>query len=132
VVLGVVTEEQVKTLHVVVERLQERGLLWESEALRKVLDQVERPKAGLSTGEAARLLHVTPQTIRNWVRAGVLAGWKDTTTGHVFVSRESLIPALVQRRVLPDASVPDVSDAEIAAEIAAVRTERRRGGAAAP
>ena len=130
-VLGLVTEEQVRMLHAVVERLRGRGLRWESEALQQVLADLERPRTALPTGEVAALLHVTPQTVRNWVRAGVLAGWKDATTGRVFVSSASLAPALVQRRVLPDAPVPGVPDEEIDAEIAAARAARRRGASSA-
>ena len=59
----------------------------------------------------------------------LLAPAIDAVLAEAGVSRESLTPALVQRRVLPDAPVLDVSEEEIDAEIAAVRAARRGGAA---
>ena len=123
-VIGFVTEEQARMLHRVAEQLESQGLHEESEVLHEFLVEIGGQFVTISTAEAAEILCVTQQTIRNWVRAGILAGGQDAT-GHFYVSREALIPALRMRQVMPDIAEGDVSDEEIDAEIAAVRSERR-------
>jgi hypothetical protein len=76
--------------------------------------------------DAAAVLHVTPQTIRNWVKRGVLSGRIDEAS-HVFVDAAALQPAIERDAALPylPDSAPDFSIEEINAEIAAFRTEPR-------
>ena len=52
---------------------------------------------------ASEILAVTPQTVRNWVRGGILSG----------------------RQALPDAPAGAIPDEKIDAEIEAVRFEHR-------
>jgi hypothetical protein len=126
-VLGFVTEEQARKLQEVAERLEAQGLREESDVLHAFLAEIDGQSARVGTAEAAGILAVTQQTIRNWVRAGILAGDRDAT-GRIYVSREALAPAMRMRRAMPDVAEETVSDEEIDAEIAAVRAERRGAG----
>jgi hypothetical protein len=124
VAAGVVTGVQLRALREVAVRLDEQGLHAESGTILSVVEAVTRAR-GVSTGDAARVLGVTQQTVRNWVRAGVLAGWCDAT-GHFLVAPDALGPARAMRSALAEADRPQVSDVDIDAEIAAVRAERRQ------
>jgi|GEM_PF-5740919 len=126
-VIGFVTEEQTRKLHRVAEQLDMQGFHEESGVLQTLLEEIEGQAATASTAEAAEILSVTQQTVRNRVRAGILAGGQDAT-GHFYVFREALIPLLQMRRALPDIAEDEVTDDEIDAEIAAVRAERRATG----
>ena len=119
-----------RMLREIAARLDQHGVHSEGRAILDVVETITHAKRGVSTGSAARMLGVTPQTIRNWVRGGVLAGWYDNT-GHVLVARDALEPAIAMRSALPMTDVPIVADEEIDAEIAAMRAERRRSSAAA-
>ncbi|MGH2459029.1 MAG: DUF6397 family protein [Chloroflexota bacterium] len=123
-VLGVVTEEQARKLHRMVERLEMQGLRAESGVLRAFLDEVSGQSTVVGTAEAAEILSVTQQTVRNWIRAGILAGGQDAT-GRFYVSKAALAPALAMRRALPDMAEDTISDEGVDAEIAAVRNGRR-------
>jgi transposase-like protein len=123
-VLGFVTEEKAEKLRQLAERLKVKGLAEESSILDDLLADIGGQSAIVSTAEAAAILDVTQQTIRNWVRSGILPGGRDTT-GHFFVARDALIPAIRMRQVMPDEANATISDAEIDAEIAAVRANRR-------
>jgi hypothetical protein len=123
--LRVLTERELNTLRGLAERLEERGLVAESKTLRSIL-QAEAGRHEVRASVAAEILHVTPQTIRNWVKRGLLSGRIDETS-HVFVDATALQPAIEMDAALsylPDAA-PDHSIEEINAEIAAVRAERR-------
>ena len=119
-----VTDEQARKLSWVAEQLKDRGLCEESDVLRAVLDEMNAQSARISTAEAAEILAVTQQTIRNWVRAGLLTGGRDAT-GHFYVDPEALASAIRMRQALPDAADGTITDDEIDAEIASVRDERR-------
>lgn len=119
-----VTEEQSRKLRWVAEQLETQGLRRESQVLQAVLAEMSGQSASVSSAEAAEILSVTQQTIRNWVRAGILAGGRDAT-GHFYVFREALASAIRMRQVLPDITEDAITDEEIDAEIAAVRAERR-------
>lgn len=119
-----VSPEQLEMLGSVAERLTARGLDDESRLLREVVAQLQRTPREVPASTAAEILEVTPQTIRNWVRGGILAGRRDET-GHFYVSFEALQPALRLRQTLPDQPAGTISDAEIDAEIEAARGERR-------
>jgi hypothetical protein len=123
-VLGFVTEEQAQTLHQVAERLEKQGLREESSILQAFLEEIGGQSAAVSTAEAAEILYVTQQTVRNWVRAGILAGGRDPT-GHFYVSQDALVSAIRMRRAMPDIGDSAISDEAIDAEIAAVRANRR-------
>jgi hypothetical protein len=131
-VIRLVTGEQIESLHAVAERLDSRGLADESRVLREILDQLEldmlaqleRGPSEVSASIAARILEVTPQTIRNWVRSGILAG-RQNRTGRFYVSFDALEPALRMREILPDQPAGTISDDEIDA----ARVERREQNA---
>ncbi len=95
--------------------------------VREVLAQLEQAPRELRAATAAKLLAVTPRTIRNWVRAGVLPGRRDQT-GHFYVTVDALEPAIRLRQVLPTDpadGAATVTDEAIDAEIEAVRAGRR-------
>lgn len=121
---NLVTHEQIETLCAMAERLAARGLEDESRTLREVLAQMQRAPHEIPATAAAGILAVTPQTIRNWVRGGILPGRRDRT-GHFYVSLDALEPALRLRQVSPDAPASTIPDEEIDAEIETVRAERR-------
>src|SRR5262249_4012954 len=123
-VIGLLTTKQIEALDGVAARLDAQGLADEGRIVREVLAQLERAPRELSAAEAARILAVTPQTVRNWVRGGILPGHRDRT-GHFHVELAALEPALRMRQVLPDAPAGPITDEEIDAEIDAVRAERR-------
>jgi hypothetical protein len=122
--LAVVREEQIETLSALADRLDARGLGEESQSLRRVLSEIEHLTSEVPAASAAEILGVTPQVIRNWVRAGILPGRRDRT-GRFYVNAEALRPALDMRRARPDAPPRALTDDEIDAEIEAVRAERR-------
>ena len=94
-----VTEEQSRKLRWVAEQLETQGLRQESHVLQAVLDEMSGQSASVSSAEAAEILSVTQQTIRNWVRAGILAGGRDAT-GHFYVFREALASAVRMRHAV--------------------------------
>ena len=126
-IAGILTRDQLDQLHALVARLEHQGILDEAQALRDIAQAVANGQREVPASFAAQLLHVTPQTIRNWVRAGILAGSQDQT-GHFHVQLDELEPTVQLDHATPDVSAEfgDITDAEIAAEIAAVRAERRR------
>jgi hypothetical protein len=67
---------------------------------------------------------VTPQTIRNWIRAGTLPGRRDAT-GHFLVRLDALEPTIRLSQFLPDVAAGSYSDEEIDAAIKAVRARRQ-------
>ena len=123
-VIGLVTQEQIDALCAVAERLDARGLEDEGRMLRDVLAQVQRTQHDVPASTAAEILDVPPETIRNWVRRGILSGRWDRG-GHCYVSLDALEPTLRMRRVLPDAPAVTITDEEIDDEIDAVRAARR-------
>jgi helix-turn-helix protein len=129
-VIGVVTREQIEVLGAVAERLEARGLKDEGRMLREVLAQVQSTPREVPASTAAEILRVTPQTVRNWVRGGILPGRQDRT-GHFHVSLDALEPTIRLNRLMPN--VPEelatISDDEIDAEIQAVRAARRMAAA---
>lgn len=128
--IRIVNQEQIEALSGVVERLEARGLAEESRTLREVLSQLQSAPQEVPASTAAEILHVTPQTVRNWVRAGILAGRRDRT-GHFSVPLDVLEPTIRLNQLIPD--VPEelaaLSDDEINAEIEAVRAARRLAAA---
>ena len=124
--IGLVTREQIEALGAVAERLNAKGLEEESRAVREILAQLQRTPREVPASTAAEILHVTPQTIRNWVRGGILHGRRDRT-GHFHVSLDALEPTIRLNQLMPN--VPEelvaISDDEIDAEIQAVRAARR-------
>jgi hypothetical protein len=125
-IVGVLTQDQLGQLEALARRLDAHGLADEAQALRAVAASVRRSEREVPASVAAAILHVTPQTVRNWVRNGVLAGRQDPT-GHFLVAVDSLEPTLalgLAHPVVPD-ELANVSDDEINAEIEAVRAARR-------
>lgn len=123
-VVGVVTQEQIEALDSVAERLQAQGLDEESGLLRGVLAELQGGRHEVSAAAAADILHLTPQTIRNWVRGGTLAGRRDPT-GHFLVRLEGLEPAIRLGRLVPDIREGTHTDADIDSAIERVRARRR-------
>ena len=120
--VNVLTDQEINTLRQVAHILEQRGLPEESAALWEVLAAGRRDEVRAST--AARILHVTPQTVRNWVRRGTLDGRIDPT-GHVYVQASSLAPAVEMDAAMPrrSAADPEITDDEIVAEVAAYRAD---------
>jgi len=121
---ALLSQKQIRRLSSLARRLDAHGLKEESRTLREVLAEIENSPRELSASAAARILEVTPQTVRNWVRGAVLPGRKDRT-GHFHVGLDSLTAALELRRVLPGGRPGALTEDEIDAEIEGVRTERR-------
>lgn len=120
--IALVTGEQIKTLDGVARRLDASGLVDESRALREVLAELQQAPREVPASTAAEILHVTPQTVRNWVRAGILPGRRDRT-GHFQVSLDALEPTIRLNQLMPNVSdeLAAISDDEIDAEIQAVK-----------
>lgn len=129
-VIGLVTREQIETLDAVAERLEARGLSDDSRMLREVVAQLQRTVREVPASIAAEILHVTPQTIRNWVRGGILPG-RQNRTGHFYVSLDALEPTIRLNQLMPNVpkELANISDDEIDAEIRAVRSARRMAAA---
>jgi hypothetical protein len=129
-VIALVNQEQIDILAAVVERLDARGLEEESRALRELLVQLQGSADEVSASAAAEILRVTPQTVRNWVRGGILPGRRDQT-GHFQVSLAALMPTIRLIRMMPNVSDEQatITDDEIDEEIQAVRAARRHAPA---
>ncbi len=128
--ISLVTHEQLVTLKALADRLDAKGIAYESRVLREVLAQLQAGQREVSASVAAEILEVTPQTIRNWVRGGILPGRRDRT-GRFSVSLDALEPAIRMRQAWPDPPARQFTDEEIDAEIEAVRAERRARAALA-
>jgi hypothetical protein len=124
--VGLVTKEQLETLGAVAERLDSRGLKDESRALREILAELQRSPREVPASAAAEILRVTPQTVRNWVRSGILPGRRDST-GHFRVSVDALEPTIRLNQLMPSVSkeLAAISNDDIETEIKAVRAARR-------
>jgi hypothetical protein len=122
--IGLLTHEHIAALADVAARLDAKGLADESRRVRAVLAQLERAPCDVPASAAAEILAVTPQTVRNWIRGGVLPARRDQT-GHFSVPVEALEPAIRLRAVLPDQPAGAIADEEIDAEIDAACGERR-------
>ena len=121
----ILTERDLAAVGKLANRLRAKGLVAESDRLLEILRQgTARREVRAST--AARILRVTPQTIRNWVRRGLLAGRVDRT-GHVLVPAYALEDVARLDAVLLALPNPpaDVTEDDILAEIAAHRAERK-------
>lgn len=127
--VAVLRPEQVEAIASIVEQLEGKGLTEESRRLRDLLAEFESGPQEVSASTAARILEVTPQTVRNWVRGGVLPGRRDQT-GHFYVQATALTHALEMHAAFSTAPRVEITGAEIDAEIEAVRAERRERTAA--
>jgi excisionase family DNA binding protein len=125
-VAAFLTADQAESLGVLAERLAVRGFDEDSRAVREILGQIEIPGGEVSTTTAARILDVTPRTIRGWVRRGTLPGRRDGA-GRFRVSLQELRPTVALRDLMPSRVGESglVSDREIAEEIRRVRGARR-------
>ena len=126
-VVGLVSQEQIAALSGVVARLEAWGLEDESQVLREVLAQFPPTTSGMSVSVAAEILRLTPQNVRDWVRAGLLSGQEDRA-GSIQVDLEALEPTIRLNRLMPNVTeaLAAISDDDIAAEIEAVRAARRK------
>lgn len=122
----VLTERELKAIRKLADQLEKKGLAAEGRKLRSIISP-ERERNELKASEAAAILRVTPQTVRNWVRSGVLKGRVDPT-GHILVPVVALRPAIEMEAAMPyrSRSEGEVTDDEILGEIAAYRAERHR------
>ena len=77
------------------------------------------------TGQAAKILGVTPQTVRNWVKRGILPGQADAS-GHIFVEAKALQNTVDLSAALPEWEGEPIGEDEINAQIAALRAETFR------
>ena len=76
----------------------------------------------MRASEAAAILGVTPQTVRNWVKRGTVPGEVDAT-GHILVEARALQNAVDLSAALPDWDGEPVGEDIINAEIEAIRSE---------
>ncbi len=122
----VLTERELNAIRRLAERLEKKGLADEGRKLRSIISP-DSERNELKASEAAAILHVTPQTVRNWVRSGVLDGRVDPT-GHILVPVAALRPAVEMEAAMPyrSRSEGEITDEEIQAEIAAYRLARGR------
>ena len=122
----VLTKRELRSMEQLAERLESRGMARESETLRSIL-RVAGERSEVRASVAAEIFGVTPQTIRNWVKAGVIAGRIDDT-GHVFVSVEALKAVFEMEAATPQrpSSAPELTMDEIQEMVDEVRTEMRR------
>ena len=123
----VLTERELSAIRRLAARLEKRGLSAESRELRSIVD-ASGERREIKASDAAALLQVTPQTVRNWVRRGVLTGRVDQT-GHVLVELDALRAAIEIDAAMAyrEGSATEVTDEEILAEIDAYRSERKAG-----
>jgi hypothetical protein len=124
-VVCVLTKRELRSLYLLADRLKSQGLVAESRTLQDIL-RLSTGQREVRASTAAEILHVTSQTVRNWVKSGKLAGRIDKT-GHVFVDVEALRPTIEIDAALP-ALPPDAQDVDaetINAEVRALRAERR-------
>lgn len=122
----VLTERELNAIRKLAERLEKKGLRDEGRKLRSIIN-ADVGRKELKASEAAAVLGVTPQTVRNWVRSGLLNGRVDHTR-HIFVQASALGPAIEMQAAMPYRSrfEGEVAEGDILAEIAAYRAERRR------
>jgi DNA-binding transcriptional regulator YiaG len=122
----VLTQRELNAIRKLAERLEKKGLAAEGRKLRSIISP-DRERIELKASEAAAILRVTPQTVRNWVRSGLLSGRVDRT-GHILVQVAALRPAIDMEAAMPYRSRSEgkITDDEILEEIAAHRSERRR------
>jgi transposase-like protein len=122
--MHVISDAHVEYLKTLATTLEKEGLRDDSTRLKAVLADVQAGADEYTAAEAAEILGVTAQTIRNWVRAGIVPGRQDKTN-HFYVPRQVLANTIAMQAALPE-DAQDVSDTEIAAEIALYRAERKR------
>ncbi len=118
--IRLLTEDQIDELTELATSLDRKGLREEGRRLRSVLGRLPAGNDSVPASIAAEVLSVTSQTIRNWVRAGIVAGYRDDT-GHFHVKAGELEAAIRLRGALPNTPPLPVTEAEIDAEIAAFR-----------
>jgi hypothetical protein len=123
----ILTERELRSLEELARQLDRRGLVSESQTLRDVL-RMGGERREVRASVAARILHVTSQTIRNWVKQGRIPGRVDETS-HVFVSVEALRPALELDVAMPylSSTEPPPTIDEILDEIEARRAAEPSG-----
>lgn len=56
-------------------------------------------KIFLTTGEVAEMLGVSGQTVRNWIRAGVLKGYRLNPSGRILIKQEDLEDAVEKGKI---------------------------------
>jgi len=121
----ILTERELQSIEQLAQRLESQGLARESEALRNIL-RLGSERREVKASVAAVVLQVSSQTIRNWVKAGLLTGRIDDT-GHVFVSVDALKSVVEMDTVMPyqPSGAPDFTMDEIQEVIEADRSKRR-------
>ena len=122
--LRLVTQEEIDELLDLATRLDYKGLGEESRRLKDLLGRLASEPDAVPASTAAAILAVTPQTVRNWVRVGILSGYRDNT-GHFYARLMDLEPAIRMRRAQQPPPPRRITQADIDAEIAAVRATRR-------
>lgn len=59
------------------------------------------PKGLCSTREAANRIGVTPASVRNWVRRGLINGFQDSVSRMIYVCAEDVEKMSPKRRLRP-------------------------------
>jgi hypothetical protein len=121
----VLTARELRSVQRLASSLESRGMSAEAEMLRAIL-RVAGERAEVKASVAAEVFRVSPQTIRNWVKSGVVAGRIDST-GHVFVSLDAVKSAFEMEAAMPyqPESTPELTMDEIQAMVDEVRAQKR-------
>ena len=116
------SNRDLRSIEELARRLESQGLVAESQTLRDII-HTGGTRREVRASIAAKALHVTPQTIRNWVKRGRIDGRIDGTR-HIFVKTEALRPALDLDSAMPysSASESDAGIDDILNEIRIVRS----------
>lgn len=121
----ILTERELRSMEQLAQRMESRGMAVESETLRNII-RVSSKRREVKASVAAAVFDVSSQTIRNWVKAGMLAGRIDDT-GHVLVSVDALRSVIEMDAAMAyqPSAARDFSLDEVQEIVDAVRAERR-------
>ena len=113
-----ITEQTLTAARAAADDLRQRGEIERAAAIEALVDAA-KPEALpaldlLTTGQAGELLGVTGQTIKNWVRAGRLTGYR--VGGRIMLPREAVVAYVQQARQSLD--LDELSDKEAARLVA--------------
>ena len=94
--------------------------------LRAVAETYQSESSSLTTRQAAQLLGVSTQTIRNWVDRGWLEGRRPRRLAHRRIPSEAVARLLDMRGRIERAAIKPLEDAAVNTVLSAYREDRRR------
>jgi len=119
-----ITEQTLSTARQTAAELRQRGEIDRAAAIEALVEAARDEAVPaldlLTTSETGELLGVTGQTIKNWVRAGRLAGYR--VGGRIMIPKEAVAAYLTQARQSLD--LEEISDDEAARLVAEGRARR--------